>query len=46
MSVKRIISPLIFDNLKAPLPQGLYDPAMGPLVWIVLKETQAQLEGC
>lgn len=31
MSVKRIISHLIFDNLKNPLPQGLYDPAMGPL---------------
>ena len=30
-SVKRIVSPLIFDNLKNPVPEGLYDPAFGPV---------------
>ena len=31
LSVKRILSPLIFDNLKNPIPDGLYDPAFGPV---------------
>jgi DNA-directed RNA polymerase I subunit RPA1 len=30
-SVKRIVSPLIFDNLKNPVVDGLYDPALGPV---------------
>ncbi|KAG1672823.1 hypothetical protein FOA52_004627 [Chlamydomonas sp. UWO 241] len=31
LSVKRIVSPLIFDNLKNPVLEGLYDPALGPI---------------
>ena len=31
LSVKRIVSPLIFDNLKNPVVDGLYDPALGPI---------------
>ncbi|GFH25207.1 DNA-directed RNA polymerase subunit, partial [Haematococcus lacustris] len=31
LSVKRIIQPVIFDNLRNPVPGGLYDPALGPL---------------
>eukprot|EP00955_Chlamydomonas_euryale_P075540 362355-Chlamydomonas_euryale.AAC.9 len=30
-SVKRIVSPLIFDNLKNAVLEGLYDPALGPI---------------
>lgn len=30
LSVKRILSPVVFDNLKNPLPDGLYDAALGP----------------
>lgn len=30
LSVKRITSPVVFDNLKNPVPGGLYDPALGP----------------
>ena len=31
MAVKQISNPLTFDNLRTPLPHGLYDQAMGPL---------------
>lgn len=31
LSVKRIVTPIIFDNLKNPIPDGLYDPALGPM---------------
>lgn len=31
LSVKRIITPIIFDNLKNAVPGGLYDPSLGPL---------------
>lgn len=29
--MKRIVQPIIFDNLKRPVPGGLYDPALGPV---------------
>jgi len=28
--VKQITSPLTLDNLKHAIPNGLYDPALGP----------------
>ncbi|KFM27291.1 DNA-directed RNA polymerase I subunit rpa1 [Auxenochlorella protothecoides] len=31
VSVKKIISPIIFDNSKTPVEGGLYDTALGPL---------------
>ena len=31
LSVKQITSPLALDNLKHPILDGLYDPALGPL---------------
>ena len=31
MSVLEITSPLAFDQLGHPLPNGLYDPRLGPL---------------
>ena len=31
LSVCRLTSPIARDNLGAPVPGGLYDPAMGPL---------------
>ena len=31
LSVKQIVSPIVFDNLRNAVPGGLYDPAMGPL---------------
>ena len=31
LSVKRITSPLVYDNLKNAIPNGLYDAAMGPM---------------
>lgn len=31
ISVRQIVSPLLFDNLKNPVVGGLYDPALGPL---------------
>ena len=31
LSVKQITSPLSLDNLKHPIPNGYYDPALGPL---------------
>ncbi|KAL3142270.1 hypothetical protein ABBQ38_002612 [Trebouxia sp. C0009 RCD-2024] len=31
LSVKRIVTPIIFDNLKNAVPGGLYDPHLGPL---------------
>ena len=31
LSVKRITSPHVFDNLDMPVPNGLYDPALGPI---------------
>ena len=31
LSVKRIVTPIIFDNLKNAVPGGLYDPSLGPL---------------
>jgi len=31
MSVKRIVQPVIFDNLRNAVPGGLYDSAMGPV---------------
>ena len=30
MSVKELTCPQAFDNLRRPLPGGLYDPALGP----------------
>lgn len=30
LSVKRITNSLAFDQLKQPVPNGLYDPALGP----------------
>ncbi|KAH9297472.1 hypothetical protein KI387_029154, partial [Taxus chinensis] len=30
-SVKRITSPILFDNMNRPAPEGLYDPALGPI---------------
>eukprot|EP00208_Stichococcus_sp_RCC1054_P004326 CAMPEP_0206143018 /NCGR_PEP_ID=MMETSP1473-20131121/19032_1 /ASSEMBLY_ACC=CAM_ASM_001109 /TAXON_ID=1461547 /ORGANISM="Stichococcus sp, Strain RCC1054" /LENGTH=1731 /DNA_ID=CAMNT_0053538243 /DNA_START=203 /DNA_END=5398 /DNA_ORIENTATION=- len=30
LSVKRITSPLVYDNLKNAVTNGLYDPALGP----------------
>lgn len=30
LSVKRVTSPITFDNMGHPVPDGLYDPAMGP----------------
>ncbi len=31
LSVVRITTPIIFDNMKVPVADGLYDPKMGPL---------------
>lgn len=31
LSVIRVVSPVMFDNLKQPLPQSLYDASMGPI---------------
>lgn len=31
LSVKKISVPFVFDNLNRPVPNGLYDPAMGPM---------------
>ena len=31
LSVVQITSPIIFDNLKVAIKDGLYDPRMGPL---------------
>ncbi|KAL4526208.1 hypothetical protein Ndes2437B_g07463 [Nannochloris sp. 'desiccata'] len=31
ISVKQIVSPIIFDNMKNPIKGGLYDPALGPM---------------
>jgi len=31
ISVKQIVSPIIFDNLKNPIKGGLYDPCLGPM---------------
>jgi DNA-directed RNA polymerase I subunit RPA1 len=31
LSVKRITNPLSFDQLKQPVPNGLYDPTLGPV---------------
>lgn len=31
LSVKQIVSPIVFDNLRNPVPRGLYEPALGPL---------------
>ena len=31
LSVKRITSPILFDQLNHPNKGGLYDPALGPL---------------
>jgi len=30
-SVKSITSPILFDNMNRPAPEGLYDPALGPV---------------
>jgi hypothetical protein len=30
LSVKRITSPLTYDSFNSIIPEGLYDPAMGP----------------
>ncbi|KAK9909518.1 hypothetical protein WJX75_003467 [Coccomyxa subellipsoidea] len=40
LSVKQIVSPIVFDNLRNAVPGGLYDPAMGPL------EQQGQCTTC
>ncbi|CAL8467924.1 g7462 [Coccomyxa elongata] len=40
LSVKQIVSPIVFDNLRNAVPGGLYDPAMGPL------EAQGQCATC
>eukprot|EP00873_Tetraselmis_striata_P042277 jgi/Tetstr1/462541/TSEL_007530.t2 len=39
ISVKRITSPIIFDNLKHAVPDGLYDSALGPIDNISLCST-------
>lgn len=31
LSVKRVTNALAFDQLKQPVPNGLYDPALGPV---------------
>ncbi len=31
ISVKQVVSPIIFDNLRNPVKGGVYDPAFGPL---------------
>ena len=31
ISVKQVVSPIIFDNLKTAVRGGLYDPAYGPM---------------
>lgn len=31
LSVKQVVSPIIFDNLKNAIKGGLYDPAFGPM---------------
>eukprot|EP00897_Mesotaenium_endlicherianum_P000548 jgi/Mesen1/10494/ME000083S09995 len=31
ISVKRLTNPQLFDNLRNPMPDGLYDPALGPI---------------
>lgn len=31
LSVKEITSPHVFDNLDLPVPNGLYDPSLGPI---------------
>ncbi|KAK9816421.1 hypothetical protein WJX72_000053 [[Myrmecia] bisecta] len=31
LSVKQIVSPIVYDNLKNAVPGGLYDAAMGPM---------------
>ena len=31
ISVKQVVSPIIFDNMKTPVKGGLYDPAFGPM---------------
>lgn len=31
ISVKQITSPILFDNLRHPAADGLYDAALGPL---------------
>lgn len=31
LSVKQITSPMSLDNFKRPVPNGLYDLAMGPM---------------
>lgn len=31
ISVKKITSPILFDNLRNPVADGLYDSALGPL---------------
>lgn len=31
VSVKQVVSPIIFDNLKNAVRGGLYDPAFGPM---------------
>jgi DNA-directed RNA polymerase I subunit RPA1 len=31
ISVKKITKPDIFDMKELPVPDGLYDPAMGPI---------------
>lgn len=31
VSVKKVVSPIIFDNLKTAVKGGLYDPAFGPM---------------
>ena len=41
ISVKQIVSPVIFDNMKNPIKGGLYDPAMGPMD---IKEKWVQLQ--
>ena len=31
ISVKQVVSPIIFDNVKSAVKGGLYDPAFGPM---------------
>ncbi len=31
ISVKQVVSPIIFDNMKTAVKGGLYDPAFGPM---------------
>jgi DNA-directed RNA polymerase beta' subunit len=31
ISVKQVVAPMIFDNMRTAVKGGLYDPALGPM---------------